>query len=226
MLPLTMLGRCHVVISAAFTASRYKRTSGIRTSKAVAPRNAPSAAKAATFSNQCAWHAVVCIDTEPDAGNDSRRHVQRRNSGEARHVFRWCTETRLVAPKEDVCAAVDEYNRVNAKRLHKVCVALSDRPNAKLFEGINPDILSSLRKILRQCSLRKIQTLHGRGRLDRIESRRNGLRARGPQGDERQIGEMNLLPKQPQSFVDWESGVYVEAAAGTRHEDALTVFNC
>jgi hypothetical protein len=48
MLPLTMLGRCGVVISAAFTASRYKRTSGIRSNKAVAPRNAPEAALTVT----------------------------------------------------------------------------------------------------------------------------------------------------------------------------------
>jgi len=37
------------------TASRYDRTSGIRSSKAVVPRNAPSEVKAATFSNQFAW---------------------------------------------------------------------------------------------------------------------------------------------------------------------------
>ncbi len=75
-------------------------------------------------------YAVVCVDTEPDAGDDSCRDVQRRNSGEACHVLRWCTETYFIAPKQDISAAVDEHNRVKAKRMHKVCVALSDRCNA------------------------------------------------------------------------------------------------
>src|SRR5215472_2641285 len=139
MLPLTILGRCHVVISAAFTASRYKRTCGMRSSRAVAPRNAPSAANAATFSNQFAWQTPWYVS---------------------------------IPNPTQATTFVGTFIATAAARL----VMSSD--------GVPRDILSSLRKILSQCPLRKIQTLHGRGRLYRIESPRQGSRVRGPEGDE------------------------------------------
>jgi hypothetical protein len=44
---------------------------------------------------------VVCIDTKPDAGDDSSRDIHRGNCGETCHIFSWCTETRFIATEKD-----------------------------------------------------------------------------------------------------------------------------
>ena len=91
--------------------------------------------------------AVVGVDTEPDAEDNSRRHA---HPGGLRRGLPYpqmaCRD--LLHHPEAGCLypAINEHDRVKGERLHKVRIALSNGSNAQLFEGINPDILASLRR--------------------------------------------------------------------------------
>src|ERR1700741_4298478 len=56
--------------------------------------------------------SVVCVDTEPDAGDNSCGHIHRCNCGETCHILSRCAKTFFVATEKDVRPTIDEYNRV------------------------------------------------------------------------------------------------------------------
>src|ERR1700693_5178261 len=49
--------------------------------------------------------SVVCVDTEPDAGDDSCRHIHRCNCGETCHILSRCAKTCFIPHEKDVRGA-------------------------------------------------------------------------------------------------------------------------
>ena len=112
MLPLTMLG-CEVVISACVDGFEVKTNFGHSLEQSGSTEKCTFGAQSCHILQPVrVADSVVCVDTEPDAGDNSCRHIHRCNCGETCHILSRCAKTFFVATEKDVRPTIDEYNRI------------------------------------------------------------------------------------------------------------------
>ena len=73
---------------------------------------------------------MIGVDAEPDAGDELDRQLDAGDGGEARHVLLGCTEAGFIAPQQDVRAAVDQHDRVEAQVLDQRTICGAQRLDA------------------------------------------------------------------------------------------------
>src|SRR5580765_3572810 len=95
-------------------------------------------------------YAVVRVDTESDAGDDSCRHIHRGDRGQARHILGGRAKTCFIASQENVGAPIDENDRIQIQASHQMAIAFSNWRNSQLLEGIDRDRLALAGKKLSQ----------------------------------------------------------------------------
>ncbi|KOU96216.1 hypothetical protein ADK93_03725 [Streptomyces sp. XY58] len=81
---------------------------------------------------------VVRVHAEADRHDEALRYVvQRGQRREAGHVLLGGAEARLVAPHQDVGAAVDQHDRVDAVEVDQGAVGVAQRLHPGLGEGVH-----------------------------------------------------------------------------------------
>ena len=75
-----------------------------------------------------------------------------------------------------------------------------------------------------QGALGKIQFCAGLGRLYRVKSPGQRLRVGVPRETNDRSARNTFFPSESQAFVDWKSGIHVEAAAGARRKHTPAIF--
>ncbi len=172
---------------------------------------------------QAVADAVVGVDAEPEAGDQALRHVpESGDRGQRGHVLLGGAESGLVAAHQDVGAAVDQQDRVDAEASHQCPVRGPQRLHPG--RGERPDGVRQL-VVAQPAGQREFRELPvgaaGVGRDPGQVRARPGAAVQAVEVGERQVRQVHFAPRGPQRERDRQPRVHVVAAARAGDQDPL-----